>query len=286
MEAPLLRAAFFSDTHIRAAAYRRAILLPGLIDVSRRVKPDLFVVAGDCTDTGSEENWAAFQKTLARGLRVPNVLLALGNHDTWESYEGAHDYTPAHDRFLRYANAVTGFDAREVYYAREINGIPFLVLGSDGTGVSMDVSDAQFSWLRAALEGAVAARPESPVFVISHSPLHFTHGIGDGAHGSGFRNRTTSSRLREILDCGADVFLFSGHVHRGLQASTVERVGERLVSVNLPCYEYGGLGSKAFAPIGEGLVADVFPDGVRLRGRNFLLGVWSKKVDLFVRFKR
>ena len=103
-----LSAALVSDVHYGDAFYRQLSLPPGLRDISRHVKPDLFVPAGDCTDNGNDENWSALQKAIDKNLKVDNIILALGNHDTWTSYDDGHYYDEAKGNFLRYSNAIVG----------------------------------------------------------------------------------------------------------------------------------------------------------------------------------
>ena len=276
----LLRAALISDTHMTAELYRRAVLAPGLTDISRRVQPDVFVLAGDCTDNGNEENWQALVDLLEKRLTVPQAILALGNHDTWVTYDTPHDYAPARKNFIRYSNAVMHDDHTEVYYACEVNGYSFFVMGSEGTSTGAEISETQLAWLENALAEAYTADPAKPLFVIDHQPMNYTHGVGDDEDGMGISTEGASERLLEILDRYENIFYFSGHLHYGLNDgalgypegyATVERVGEHVISVNLPSYEYGSFVTGGNAWIGQGLVMDVYADRVELNGRNFAL---------------
>lgn len=283
-----LTAAFMSDTHITGELYRRLIFTPGVKDVSRRVKPDLFVVTGDCTDNGNDKNWSAFASVLEKHLTTENRLIAMGNHDTWTSYDTPHDYGEAKENYLRYANAVMGTSYEDVWFTYEINGYTFIVTGSEDTSVGATISDAQLSWLEQTL--AAAAEPGKPIFVISHQPLSFSHSVGEDDD-DGFKDVAASRRMQEILDRYENVFLFSGHLHYGLNDgkldypagyTTVERIGSHITSVNLPSYEYGSFGLGGSAWIGQGLVMRVYADRVELLGRNFALGQWVNAVQVTV----
>ena len=95
-----LSAAILSDTHITKELYRKVLFTPGLKNISK-LSPDLFIVDGDCTDNGNEENWQAFQDLIDKHLTVEHRLIVLGNHDTWTSYDTPHDYEEAKANYLK-----------------------------------------------------------------------------------------------------------------------------------------------------------------------------------------
>ena len=198
-----LTAALMSDVHYGEVFYRQLSLPPGLRDLTCHVKPDLFVLAGDCTDNGTDENWSALQKTIDKNLKVDNIILALGNHDTWTSYDDGHDYDTAKDNFLSYSNAIMGTDFDTVWSTRTIGGYPFIILGSEADSTGATISNAQLSWLETALADAAASADGKPIFVINHQPLNYTHAVGDNEHGNGFESNAISTRLLAILDPSA-----------------------------------------------------------------------------------
>ena len=287
-----LSAALVSDVHYGDAFYRQLSLPPGLRDISRHVKPDLFVLAGDCTDNGNDENWSALQKAIDKNLKVDNIILALGNHDTWTSYDDGHYYDEAKGNFLRYSNAIMGTDFDTVWSVREIAGYSFIVLGSESDSTGATISNAQLSWLETALEAAAATADGKPIFVINHQPLNYTHAVGENEHGNGFESNATSTRLQAILDQYENIFYISGHQHYPLALepttedpvgfTTIEHVGEHITSVNLPCYGYGTFLEGGTSVFGEGLVMYVFDDHVHFKGRNFFLANFSRDFDVSV----
>ncbi len=277
-----LTAALIADTHMTDAFYRKMIFKPGLKDMSKRVNPDLFVCAGDSTDNGNETNWEAFKEMLDKYLTVENKIITLGNHDTWMDYDSEHEYGPAKDLYLKYANQImgTGFDS--VYFTREINGYSFVIMGPEDTRVSETVSEQQIAWLRGAMADAAEKSQGKPIFVINHNPFNFTHGIGDNENRNGFNSNEECDAVREILDRYENVIYISGHTHFGLDSegskeapgfTTVEKVGNNITSINLPCYEYGSFVTGGDDFFGPGIVMTVFDDRIELQGRNFLLGV-------------
>ena len=286
-----LTIALFSDTHVGTELYRRAVFAPGVDDVSHFVKPDIFLVAGDCTDNGNEENWQAFSAILQKRLRVDATVLALGNHDSWVSYDDDHPYAEARANFIKYSNALMGTQNEEVYSARKISGYWFLVLGSEDSTTDAVFSQTQLDWLSAALQTAAADEAGKPIFVINHQPMNFTHAVGADEEASGFESQETSDALRALLNTYENVFYISGHQHKPLALAdaehpdafaTVERVGDHITSINLPCYEYGTFLEGGTAVLGQGLVAYVYADRVQLRGRNFFLHNWDKTFNLTI----
>ncbi|MBR3095536.1 MAG: metallophosphoesterase [Clostridia bacterium] len=286
-----LTAALISDTHVGDAFYRQLSLPPGLRDISRRVKPDVLVLAGDCTDNGNEANWTTLQTLFQKNADVPNTILAVGNHDCWTSYDGEKVYDEAKANFLQYGGAIMGETPDDVFFLREIGGYSFLVLGSEAASTDCVMTDRQLGWLEATLAAAAEKADGKPVFVINHQPMNFTHAVGADEGGNGFDSQQTSDRLQAILDQYPNIFYFCGHQHYPLALdaaenelgfATVERVGQHITSVNLPCYGYGTFLEGGTSVFGQGLVMYVFDDHVQFKGRNFFLSNWSRDFDVSV----
>ena len=278
-EGTRLTASLLADTHTGEAFYRNIIFAPCVYDASIRVKPDVRVFAGDCTDNGNEDNWKAFKGVLDRWPYSGETIVALGNHDTWESYEGDHDYDSAKATYLKYAGAIMGMQLDEVWFTREIEGYPFIVMGQEDSSVSMTLGETQLAWVDAQLAKAAEKHPGKPVFVICHQPLNDTHAVGKNENSNGFGDDEMSGRLAAILDKYENVFFISGHQHYGLTLTpdargftTFEKVGEHVTSVNLPSAEYGDFVTGGKGVPGQGLMMYVTDNEVIFRGRNFFLG--------------
>lgn len=285
-----LSVALVADTHVGEAFYRQLAFPSGVRDISNHVRPDVFVVAGDCTDNGNDANWQAFKKPIDRFLRVDNRIIALGNHDTWTDYDG-HDYETARENYLRYANEIMGTDFEEVWFTREFEGYTFIVMGSESDSTGAVISDRQLDWVEAQMAAAAEKSPENPIFVINHQPMNFTHAVGDNKHDNGFESNAASERLLGILDRYENVIYFSGHQHYGLKTTpegepegfmTVERLGEHVTSVNLPCFGYGTFLEGGKDVLGQGIVMYVYSDRIEFKGRNFFLANWVKAFDVTI----
>ena len=286
-----LTAALISDTHVGDAFYRQLSLPPGLRDISRRVKPDVLVLAGDCTDNGNDANWQALQKMFDKNADVPATLLALGNHDCWTSYDDEHSYDAAKEAYLQYGGAIMGETPEDVFFLREIGGYSFLVLGSEADSTDCIMTERQLDWAAQTLAAVYEKDPGKPIFVINHQPFNFTHAVGADEHGNGFDSQATSDRLQAILDQYPNIFYICGHQHYPLAQepaddpagfTTIEHVGQNITSVNLPCYGYGTFLEGGTSVFGEGLVMYVFDDHVQFKGRNFFLSNWSRDFDVSV----
>ena len=283
-----LTAVLVSDTHITNELYRRLVFVPGIHDISVNIQPDLFLCAGDNTDNGNEENWKALQRLLNQYLKADEIILALGNHDTWLSYEeDDHEYEPARDNYLRFTNALMGTENTQVYFKREIKGYTFLVMGTEDSTTDATISEAQVQWLAQEMKAAYEAAPDKPIFVVNHHPLNFTHTVGDNMDEHGFADQRINDRVRAILSQYPNVVYISGHQHYALCMAgessphpgfqTVEVLDNTVTSLNLPCFTSGDFleeDNRGTGLLGQGLVLYVYDDCIELWGRNFALNHW------------
>ena len=286
-----LTAALISDTHIRAMLYSRILLKPGLDDISKHVKPDLFISAGDNVDCGNEQNWQALGNMFDKYLSVDRKILSIGNHDTWVSYDTPHDFEPAKANFIKYAGEIMGEEIDNVYFTTEVNGYSFIVLGQEEPRTGSTISEEQLLWFEDALAAAAEKSEGKPIFVINHQPLNFTHAVGDNEHSNGFYSNETSDRIKSLLCEYKNVVYISGHQHYNLDADgtgevenfkTVETLAEGVTLINLPSYEYGTCFTGGQGLFGQGIVMYVFADRIELCGRNFFLSNWQKDFDVTI----
>jgi len=275
--------AAIADTHMTGSVFRSGMLALGLDDMEKAAYPlDALVLAGDMTDGGEAEQYEMLRDTFGRFAPAKNIILAAGNHDTWTKGD---DLSKVKEYFTRYTGQITGRSIDSMYYAAEVNGYHFIVLGSEGSSVSAFISDAQLAWLAAAMEEA--AQDGKPIFVISHWPMNETHGLpekwGDEnpqPEDGGFGGQ--SAQIEAILKRYDNVFLLSGHLHLGLTNGTTEHLyGYNTVetygsvhSVNLPVYMFASAQLNGTVSNGIGCVFEVYDDEVIIRGRSFSSGVW------------
>lgn len=278
----IMRMVAVSDTHIGSMALRVAGGSLCFNDIAKTIDPDLLLIDGDCVDEANEENWTAFETIYDKYCGVENVLMTLGNHDTWEDYDTSHDYDAAVARWLDYTNRIMNYRHDSPRYAYEQNGFHFVVLAQETTSTAAEISDAQIAWADGQITAAEEADPGRPVFVLLHQPMAYTHGIGAGDiddTDESFTTAQASRKLMEMLDSHENIIYISGHAHHiisngQLGYKTVEKVGEHITSVNLPSMLYGG----------QGAVIDVYEDRVEFMGRNFLTRTWDNTFRFTVEF--
>ncbi len=286
----LLDFAAISDVHMTEGYLRDIFLECGLDDMNKAVnKPDALILAGDITDDGLESDYELLKKSFAPYNPADNILMALGNHDTWTDEND--DYEPAKANFIKYSKEIAGRELTECYYSTEINGYTFIVMASESTHVAAYISPAQLSWLRAEMDKAAAKG--LPIFVVSHWPLALTHGLPetwgedeidpmDGSFGD------QNAEVEAILKDYDNVFLISGHIHNGLVNEerseiygykSVESYGS-LHSINLPGYSFPT--SRGNFMNGNGYSIEVYENEVVIRARNFITGIWLTDYDVTI----
>ena len=286
----LLDFAAISDIHMTDDYFHRIMLEGGLDDMEKMTnKPDALILAGDMTDDGLESDYENLKKAFSAYDPAENILMAMGNHDTWTDENDR--YEPVKENFLKYSKEIADRDLTECYYSTEINGYTFIVMASEGTNVAAYISPAQLSWLRAEMDKA--AEKGLPIFVVSHWPIAFTHGLPesfgeeepdpmDGSFGD------QNDEVEAILKDYENVFLISGHIHNGLSNessadyygyATVETYGS-LHSVNLPSFMYPS--DRGNFMNGCGYCFEVYENEVVLRARNFTIGTWLTDYDVTI----
>jgi 3',5'-cyclic AMP phosphodiesterase CpdA len=255
-----LQFAVFSDVHMESFTWSRFTRFARCLrDLGAGTqKPDALVLLGDNTMNGQPFEYLMLYGLLSRYQPARRFVAAMGNHDLNRSA-----YTPAaaiarHDLFLK---AYTGAGYGTPYYETTVNGYPFLVLGDEAPheDTTATLTQTQLDWFARALRRAAAT--EKPIFVFCHQPL-------DGT----FSGKGLGEQSRAVLDLMLpykNVFFFSGHLHTPPQDCRIVREGN-VTMVNVPT-----LLSNEAAP-GFGYQAEVYADGVLLRGRDYLTGTWQE----------
>ncbi len=286
-----------SDLHIHetdnAANFFNCSVLESMLtdmEASER-KLDAVVLAGDLTDDGEEDQWQTLETVMSKHTPADNILLALGNHDTWTE-NGDKSYKKL---FKEYTEKITGNKISNVYYSKQINGYYFIFLGSEKDSVGAYFSSKQLSWLKT--EMAKAAKTEKPIFVVSHWPLNQTHGLPVTFGDEEYDDMTggigeQSAKVKKILNKYKNVFLISGHIHSGFSnAATAEATGYQSVetygnitSINLPFGTFFSINGDNTLP-GAGYTFEVYKTKVMIRARNYASGKWLPEYNYTVKLK-
>ncbi len=291
-EACALNFAIISDTHIYGNDDKALLLEMGLADMeAAEERLDALVMAGDNTNNGASTQYEVLAKVFSKYDPADNVIMAIGNHDTWNKEIDAENRFPESERlYLEYQKKMFDRDLDKVYFSTEVNGYTFICLGSETDITKSYISDEQMIWFKA--EMAKAAEKGLPIFVVSHAPLDNTHGLPQTwedrdkvteeeflDHNGTFADKRTDE-IKSVLTKYDNVFLISGHIHNGLAKtddykgytfSTVESDGS-FHSVNLP--SFGNTCIRGTASSGMGLQVEVYEDQVILKGRCFTAGIW------------
>ena len=287
--------ALVADVHMRDEPYRNRRLYDGLYDLENAEYPlDVLASAGDLTDHGELSEWATIVRKTSGHHPAKQIVLALGNHDTWTTtLEDSDDYDYAAGLYLHFTGKLTGVPQEKVWFTREVNGYTFICLGSEDSSCDGKIGGQQIAWLDEELRKATA--DGKPVFVINHQALQQTHGLPYTA--SAGKNEDAplydgglhegNDEVRAVLRKYKNVLLISGHSHMGLcgkftKYSTFEKV-DSFYSINLPCFMFWN--HDGLPSCGYGYVLEVYDDKVLLRARNFVRRVWIPVYDFMVPIK-
>ena len=277
----LLNFAAISDAHVDGTALNAFMLDLVLADMEKAdTRLDALVITGDVTDHGYLEQWEKVYGTMSKYDPADEIVLAVGNHDTWTEDDGI---VLAKKYFIDYNRKIAGREIDNMYYSTEINGYSFIVMGSEYDHTDAYISPEQLAWLDA--EMAKAAEKNLPIFVISHWPLNQTHGLpeswGDDEpepDDGGFGDQ--SDEVEAILKKYENVFLLSGHIHTGYIDDRTEGVwgyksfesDGSFHSINLPSVTYFNARGELFS--GKGYQMEVYEDYVLIRQRSYSGGAW------------
>jgi predicted MPP superfamily phosphohydrolase len=175
----------FLDMIDLAYAYADACPKPGL---------DAFLVVGDLVDNGRPSEYEEFLSLVKEKARPETPwITVMGNHEYMEGSE---------EEYRRYICPETAVHA-------VIKGYHFIGAScEDGHGCLR----GHLPFLHQAVEEALAANPEKPVFTFQHYPIantvHLSH-----YHREGSEWTESSEELREICSKSSRIVNFSGHSH-------------------------------------------------------------------------
>ncbi|NMP37853.1 MAG: hypothetical protein GX051_06980 [Clostridiales bacterium] len=248
---------------------------------------DAYITVGDTTSRGNETNWEMAKKCFADCKPAKQIMLTIGNHDTWND----DGYEAAIEQYLKSACEISGRKQDKTYFSAVINGCKLIFLGTTSdSGCAAVLGGEQLSWLGRELEHAPEGKP---VFVFCHQSLNGRHGLPrtwdkqekpDRAPDEGGIG-DESEQLADILKSHKNVFYFSGHSHMGLCGENMkEKEGyasfekeDGLELINLPslaCGNHHGETDK----MGIGVVVEVYAGRVVIRPRSFSRRRMNKKI--------
>lgn len=252
-------------------------------------KYDALVLVGDNTDHGYEGEWERLYNQFKGYDPADNVLLAMGNHDTW-TRDGSETRT-AKGLFMEYNRKITGKFTGNYYYSTTVNGYPFIFLTSEEDHTDADFSDKQIKWFKNEMKKA--AKLDKPIFVICHWPINMTHGLPVSWGSDDYDDMTggigeQSAKINKILQKYDNVVMVSGHIHNGVSNAetkaelgyeSLEKVGN-IWSLNLPMIN--GINENGDWFPGTSYSIEVYEDEIVFRARNFMTGLWRPEYNYTV----
>ncbi|MCR5150065.1 MAG: metallophosphoesterase [Clostridiales bacterium] len=273
-----------SDVHIEADyPFRTGFLKQALRSfASSKVKVNAVVSCGDLTNYADEPSLAKYYKTIEEYSPCPVITVA-GNHDI--GHAGDRNKTSisreeALQNVIKYYNDYSGRDLDVNYYATDIDGYRFIVLGDEvidgGKWDGITMSEAQLEFLDTQL--SQSAGRGKPVFVCCHWPIENMNGENTIWQGSGIERSIYD--IPAILEKYENVFYISGHMHGGVRCVAVADMFNipmaecvnGVTYISLPTF---GIINMFGIPVsGTGAQLEVYSDKVVFRPKNYLTGKW------------
>ena len=267
---PVLRLAVCSDAHIRAAddlycgrlrEQMRAVYAIAATDRAYD-RVDAFLIAGDSTDRGEREQYAAFWEAVCAEKRSDTEIRAVvaKNHDNWSGGKNGNAY------YREQTGLPTDFHA-------VIRG--FHVIGISTCEIEGEYyAPEQRDWLTKQLREAAADDGEKPIFV-----MHHEH-VKDTVYGSTDTDGWGIAYFKDIFVQYPQIIHLSGHSHYPINDPRSVYQKE-FTAVGVGALHYAELtvdGQNKRRPVGvrdinEGWIIEVDAQyRVRLRGFDYLTG--------------
>ncbi|WP_410984783.1 LamG-like jellyroll fold domain-containing protein [Bacillus cereus] len=258
-----------SDVHIKNSGTDDTFRWQRTIEQFNTLAPkqDAFIIVGDFTDSGSNQQYNHFMQVYNQYANKDAVRMnSLGNHDYWNglSVEGAQK------RFLE----KTGMES--IYYHKVVKGYHFLVMSSEDGTTHGYYSDKQINWLKEEIAKAKADDPEKPIFVFLHQHIKET------VYGSHEWGTKDSAKINEVLKDYPQAITFSGHSHyplddpRSIHQKDFTSVGTSSVSyMEVEGGKVQGNIPPGASELSQGLLVEVDDKEVTINRRDFHTNSWT-----------
>jgi len=222
-------------------------------------------ICGDLTDNGTTTQLAQYKAIVDSHSPDTPVYAVAGNHEQWASTSSGHlqDYT-----------------GKPLYYTFEHRGDLFVMLGVVSGNEGSLFASGELDWLETTLnENAERKR----VFVFQHVLAAETSGDVLGIYPyTKLRTNAESVRFKTILRAHPNAIWFHGHSHMKFYLQKYGDIANydhvlgchsiHIPSLAVPRDISASGGYTTVHADSEGYVVDVYPDGIHLRGRDFVKG--------------
>jgi hypothetical protein len=197
-----------------------------LQDISKvNPKSEALIVNGDVTSWGLPSEYSNVKKVINSNPHPRNVWYNIGNHEFYAaklSSEGKLSLgtwpngvkeQEMFQRFLKFSSK------GRIYYKKELNGYPFLFLGTEkymhyydsGLWDQVYLSDQQLNWLKENVEYYTAKDKNKPIFIFSHHVLLDT--VSGSRQYPYLTNYLHVDKLYDIVKDYPQVIFFTSHSH-------------------------------------------------------------------------
>ena len=201
---PILRFVICSDAHIEGVGAPGYIRLKKMVDFSIDFASkdenykmiDRFIIAGDITNKGKTEEFAAFKEIFDYAKEKDYEFLC--------TVAKGHDSITKKKKSLGHYKKLTG---QSTDFHKVICGYHFIGLSTCKSLPHKHYSPFQKMWLKNQLKKAVADTPGKPVFLIHHE--HVKNTVYGSSDFDGWGNRFFTG----VFDKYPNVVDFSGHSH-------------------------------------------------------------------------
>ncbi|PEE43773.1 LamG-like jellyroll fold domain-containing protein [Bacillus pseudomycoides] len=258
-----------SDVHIKNSGTDDTFRWKRAIEQFNTLAPkqDAFVIVGDFTDSGSNQQYDRFMQVYNQYANKDAVRMnSLGNHDYWNGLSAGD----AQKRFLE----KTGMES--IYYHRVVKGYHFLVMSPEDGTTHGYYSDKQINWLKEEIAKAKADDPEKPIFVFLHQHIKET------VYGSHEWGTKDSAKINEVLKDYPQAITFSGHSHyplddpRSIHQKDFTSVGTSSVSyMEVEGGKVQGNIPPGASDLSQGLLVEVDDKEVTINRRDFHTNSWT-----------
>lgn len=245
-------------------------------------------VNGDIANSGQkseyEKMYAMYSEAVAAGGSLPEIHMAIGNHD-W--MQGNPD-----GQFQKYAakfNTNLTKQPEKVYYDEEVGGYHFIYLGGETGSLHADLSEEQLKWFDKRMTEITNENPRKPVFIFLHQPLYNT--VAGSLPGQGWHGVANEKALKDILKKYDQAIIFGGHSHWELEsemnmypADDTMCTAVNTASLGYLWSSYNKIGGE-FEEGSQGYYVRVYDDKVVFLGREFEQSKWVPSGMFVVQLK-
>lgn len=278
---PLYEMQVMSDIHInRSQTHIHNKHFAMALEDIKKLSPDSIgiFVNGDIADHGEEAEYRSFQQLIKNaGAGLPKVYCAIGNHDLANG-----PYDEKLNLFLQYTEPAID----SVYFDQWIDGVHFIYLGSEATGLNAQLSRQQLNWFKKAL--AENRDENRPIYVFLHQGLIDTV-AGTFAY-QNWHGINQAKEFANILKNYPEVILFSGHSHWEMNSlHSMKARDEKLPTIfNTASAAYlwndASMSTNAGIEGSQGYYLYAYEDKVVVLGRDFVNGQWIASAQFVVQY--